>query len=239
MKDKLHWFKLLPFGYAFRLVSLSLVRKLFKIPVTFSFSQGAEDILTGYLPLPKKGIYVDVGCNEPVRFNNTFNLYLQGWHGINVDANSDLIAECQRIRKQDISIRAAVSDTEKEVIFHKSKESAVSTIDEERLQQWKQLWTFSEDDAEKTMTRTLTSILDSHLPVGSQVDLLTIDVEGHDFQVLKGLDLAKYRPKVIIIEMHSIEKIKESNIYQYLTEKGYVYKYFAVLNAYFVDGNLE
>ena len=239
MKNQLAWFKSLPFGLTVRLISLYLVRKVFRIPVTFSFSQGAEDIILGYLPLSGTGTYVDVGCNEPVRFSNTFNLYLQGWRGINIDANSELINKCKKIRKRDISICAAVSDTEREVTFHKAKISSVSTIDEERLVEWKKLWTFAEEDKETVITRTLTSILDENLTAGSQIDLLSIDDEGHDFQVLKSLDLARYKPKVIIIEIHTIDKISETDIYQYLSANGYKLKYYAVLNAYFVDKDLE
>ena len=235
MKQKLEWFKLLPAGLAFRLIILSLVRKVFKVPVTFSFSQGAEDIIIPYLINVKKGIYVDVGCNEPVVFSNTFNFYLQGWTGINIDANSSLIEKCKRIRKKDISICAAVSDSEREVVFHKAKIPSVSTIDENRLKDWKKLWEFDEADQEKVTTQTLTSILDKSLPPETLIDLLTIDVEGHDFEVLKGLDIERYRPGVIIIELHSLDKALDSSIYKYLSEKNYSCSGYAVLNAYFTD----
>lgn len=236
MKNQFEWFKSLPFGLNLGLTALYLVRKVFGVPVAFSFSQGAEDIILGYLlDLKKKGTYVDVGCNTPVRFSNTFNLYLMGWRGINIDANRELIAECKQVRKSDVCICAAVSDTEKEVIFHKSKESAVSTIDEKRLEEWQKNWEFAEEDKEKVITKTLTSILDKNFPAGTKIDLLSIDVEGHDFNVLKSLDLEKYRPKVIIIELHSIEKMAETDIYQYLTANGYQFRYYAVLNAYFLD----
>lgn len=236
MKQKLGWFKLMPAGLAIKLILISLVRKLFRLPVTFSFSQGAEDIIAPYLLNNKaKGVYVDIGCNEPVRFSNTFNYYLQGWRGILVDANKELIKKCARIRKQDTVICAAVSDTVKEVTFHKSTESAVSTIDEERLKEWEKLWKFEKADQETVITRTLTGILDENLKGGQQVDLLSVDVEGHDFEVLKGLDFNKYRPKVIIIECHTIVNIGESRIYNLLSTEGYELKGFAVLNAYYVD----
>lgn len=235
MRKKIYWFKLLPFGLAVKLILISLVRKIFKIPITFSFSQGAEDIITPYLLKTSKGTYVDVGCNEPVVFSNTFNFYLQGWTGVNIDANERLIKKCKRIRKKDISICAAVSNVEKEVVFHKSKIDSVSTIDERRLQEWKKLWEFDEKDQEKVTTQTLTSILDRVLPQGTKIDLLTIDVEGHDFEVLQSLDFERYRPTLIIIEMHSIDKIPNSGVYSFLSEKDYSLSGYAVLNAYFID----
>ncbi len=235
MKRKLHWFKILPAGLAFRLIMISLVRKIFRLPITFSFSQGAEDIITPYLLKVQNGTYIDVGCNEPVVFSNTFNFYLQGWTGINIDANSKLIKKCKRIRKKDISICAAVSDTKKTVTFHKAKISSVSTMDETRFKEWQKLWTYDEADQETVETETLTSILDKNLQAGRPVDLLTIDVEGHDFEVLKGLDMERYRPGLIIIEVHSPTGIFDSNIYKHLAERDYSFAGYAVLNAYFKD----
>jgi hypothetical protein len=81
----------------------------------------------------------------------------------------------------------------------------------------------------------LTSILDEHWTDSHSIDLLTIDVEGHDFRVLKSLDIAKYRPKIIVIEMHDFAGIRDSEIYRYLAANGYVLKFFAVMNTYFVD----
>lgn len=238
MKNKLGWFKALPFFWACRLLLLFFVRKIFRIPAGFTFSQGAEDIISPYLLKTERGTYVDVGCNEPVRFSNTFSFYLQGWRGVNIDANEELIDLCRKIRKKDISICAAVSDSEKEVVFHKSKESAVSTIDENRLKEWAKLWEFKDEDKKVVTTQTLTKILKEHLGDSRTVDLLSIDVEGHDFNVLKGLNLNIYRPKVIIIECHSIAGIENTEIYRYLADNNYVLKGFAVLNAYYVDNRL-
>lgn len=48
--------------------------------------------------------------------------------------------------------------------------------------------------------RTLTEILDeSGTP--SNFDLLSLDVEGYEVEVLKGLDFQKYRPKAMCIEV--------------------------------------
>src|SRR5258708_12456014 len=240
MKRKLALFKALPFGLASGMILLSLVRRIFRIPVTFSYSQGAEDLISDHylrhqFGMGMTGTYVDVGCNTPVRYSNTFELYTRGWRGINIDANRNLIAECNRLKKDDISITAAISDNEHEAIFHRSKESAVSTIDEERLLEWKKTWEFADEDRETVFTKTLTSILDENLPVGFNVDFLTIVVEGHDFPVLRGLDLSKYRPNVITIDIHALDSVKDNEIYKYLSANGYVLKAYAVLSAYFVD----
>lgn len=235
MKSKLSWFKALPAGLAIRLLFLYLVRKFFKLPVGFSFAQSGEDILAPYFLPGSQGVYVDVGCNEPVRISNTFNLYLQGWRGINIDANSELISKFKKIRKQDTCICAAVSDGEREVTFYKSKTSAVSTIDKKTLGEWKKNWTFDDKDEVKVTTQKLTTILDNNLKPGTTIDLLSIDVEGHDYEVLLGLDLERYRPGVIIVEVHSLKDIADSKIYNHLLANGYSMRAYAVMNAYFTD----
>lgn len=240
MINRLGWFKILPFGTVARLMIMFAARRLTGLPITFSYAQGGEDILVPYLAryhfgLTGPGKFVDVGCNAPIRYSNTFDLYLNGWTGLNIDANDQLVGECRRVRKVDTCIYAAVSDNERNVIFHRAKEDKVSTIDEEKLVEWKKYFEFSPEDQVVLKTTTLTSILDNHWPSGDAIDLLSIDVEGHDFQVLKSLDLSKYRPRIIVVEMHDFSDIDASPIYQYLTESGYLLKYFAVLNGYFID----
>src|SRR5215203_3594117 len=128
MREKLLWFKSLPFGLALRLFTLFVIRRVVRLQVNFTFSEFAEDIITNHFHLGKTGTFVDVGCNEPVNFSNTFNLYLLGWRGINIDANQALIDKCKRVRKLDKCIRAAVSDEEKEAYFYKAKNPLISTI---------------------------------------------------------------------------------------------------------------
>lgn len=50
------------------------------------------------------------------------------------------------------------------------------------------------------------------------LDFITIDVEGHELEVLQGFDLKKYRPRIVIIE----ETSYRSNVAQYMEEKGYI-----------------
>ena len=33
----------------------------------------------------KNGIFIDLGCNHPIKFNNTYLLYKRGGRGLNID----------------------------------------------------------------------------------------------------------------------------------------------------------
>ena len=49
--------------------------------------------------------------------------------------------------------------------------------------------------------RTLDDILlEARAPV--QFELLSVDVEGHELEVLSGFDLARWRPRLILLEDH-------------------------------------
>lgn len=48
---------------------------------------------------------------------------------------------------------------------------------------------------------TLKKILDDHLPNGTQIDFMTIDVEGFDHEVISQNDWERYRPRVILVEL--------------------------------------
>ena len=48
--------------------------------------------------------------------------------------------------------------------------------------------------------RTLNSIIEHEIPEVKEIDILSIDIEGGEYNCLHGLDLIKYTPKVIVIE---------------------------------------
>ena len=60
-------------------------------------------------------------------------------------------------------------------------------------------------------TTTLEKILDEHKIL--EIDFLSLDTEGYELEILKGLNLEKYRPKYMLIEMYDWDK---NNILKYL-----------------------
>jgi FkbM family methyltransferase len=200
-----------------------------------SYSQGAEDrIIRSILGNTQNGYYVDVGCNDPQRFSNTFALYRQGWSGINIDANQYLIGKHRRLKKRDISVCAVVSDKEQEVIFTEFNDSLVSSIDAKQVDKWKGRREIKRQTKLKTVS--LNEILEEY-NAPKFFDLLSIDVEGHDFEVLCSIDLATYRPKLIVVEMHGLDisELPKSTIYQYLASHNYGLVGYIRPNSYFVD----
>mgnify|MGYP006099779659 FL=1 len=182
------------------------------------------------------GFYIDVGCNEPIRYSNTFLFYLRGWKGINIDANKNLTNNFKKLRPKDIVLHEVISDKEEEVTFYISdKRPAVSTIDEKTKKEWSKNHEFNRKETLKT--KTLNSILKKYNVENKKIDFLSIDVEGHDFNVLKSIDLNIYRPKIIIVELHDFKENSEESllIHDYMKKFNYNLIMYLAMNAYFED----
>lgn len=224
---------------AIRLLIAELVLSLCDRDAIVSYAQTGEDrIIRALLAEHKgpygeeKGFYVDVGCNHPTKFSNTFELYKRGWNGINVDANLALIEQHEQIRPTDQSVYSAVSDSEQEVIFTYFKDDLVSSLSLEHVEAW-------EEKREVKVRETLTTITLNRILEQKNApkvfDLLSIDVEGHDFEVLKSIDTNIFKPTLIVIEMHDFEIscCQENEIYRYLTNKGYRMVGYVTMNGFF------
>ncbi len=201
---------------------LGVIYKAFISPSKpkLSYSQYSEDlIIQSYFPKGKRnGSYVDVGCHHPRRGSNTYGLYKKGWSGILIDLEECKVKANQLVRRRDQVILAAVSDREEWLDIYSDKNYSTNTTIKRQ----------SEQDGKSSIgrikTKTLTRILEeNYFPV--QFELLSIDVEGVDFEVLKGLDLKAYRPEIICIEnwkaLSGLDALLASETHQYLMQQQY------------------
>lgn len=187
-----------------------------------SYSQYGEDLLIKLaLPEPKaKGFYVDVGCHHPRRGSNTYGLYRKGWHGLLIDLEEEKVLACRLRRRRDKAVVAAVSDQEREVsIYSPGEFSTNATI---------ALSSVSSPHGYRPIgrlhTTTLTDLLDKY-QAPRDFALLSVDVEGADHEVIKGLDFDRYTPRVICVEnwesTRGIEAVLASAMHRLLVEKRY------------------
>lgn len=74
--------------------------------------------------------------------------------------------------------------------------------------------------------------------VPERFELLSVDVEGHDYEVLTSFDIEAFRPRVIIVEMHGFEPGRNNGhpVHEYLEHHDYRLMSFSVMNGIFCDG---
>lgn len=190
-----------------------------------SYSQEGEDmILRRIFEKQQTGFYVDVGAHHPKRFSNTFFFYKVGWRGINIDAMPGSMELFNKFRPNDINIEQPISDKKEILTYYAFNEPALNgfskSISDERdgLENYKVIF------KKELETQTLDDVLNKHIPNDiTTIDFLTIDVEGLDFQVLRSINLDKYKPKIILVEIlkSSLADIEGNEIAKYLARYGY------------------
>jgi len=186
-----------------------------------SFAQEGEDlILARIFGDQRRGTYVDVGAHHPRRFSNTYMLYRRGWSGVNIDAAPGSMALFDLHRSRDINLELGVAATAETRDFYVFNEPALNTFDAERAKSIeKPPYRIVRVDSIKCMP--LAKILREH-SIGP-IDLLTIDVEGFDYQVLTTVDWKASRPRVVLTEQFSRDLVGllDSQTHRFMTDRGY------------------
>jgi FkbM family methyltransferase len=143
------------------------------------------------------GFYVEVGANHPTEGSQTWHLEQLGWSGILVEPQPDLAAFLVTARKTAQVFPVACTSPEKAgqtATLH--VDGARSGLDRERMAPGSQA-----SYVIAVPTRTLDSILDE-AQAPAPIDLLSIDVEGHELEVLSGFNFTRWQPLLILIEDH-------------------------------------
>ena len=189
------------------------------------YGQEGEDLIIGRLFGGRRtGFFVDVGAHHPFRFSNTWLLYKRGWRGINIDAMPGAMTAFREWRPEDTNIECLISNDTRPRTFFQYEEPALNTLSEDMVRQRER------DAPHYRLTgsivlpaRRLADILASHLPSGQAIDLLNVDVEGHDLDVLISNDWERFRPELIVVELIGTAhaEMEKSELYRFLEARGY------------------
>lgn len=190
-----------------------------------TWSQDAEDIiLSRFFWEKKSGFYVDIGAHHPFRFSNTYKFYCMGWKGINLDAMPGSMKEFNKYRNRDINLEIPVSLESKILEYYIFNEPALNSFDASLSQQRNEAQNkYKIINKIPLKTRKLSDILDEYLPPAQEIDFLSVDVEGLDFEVIKSNNWNKYRPKMVLVEIFSssLSSLEKNELAGFLINKGY------------------
>ena len=162
-----------------------------------SYAQTFEDVmLARALAGVERGFYIDVGAQDPRLDSVTKAFYDRGWHGINLEPVESWHRKLVAGRPRDINLCLAAGDHEGMIEFHETDDSGLSTASAEFARRHR-------EDGFVLRTRqvpvsTLDAICRAHDV--QVVHFLKVDVEGAEAEVLRGLDLSRLRPWIIVVE---------------------------------------
>lgn len=186
-----------------------------------SYAQHGEDQRLAQLltEAGARGPYVDVGCNHPFKLSNTFLLYRKGWRGLCVDPLPRFAPLYARWRPQDRFMRVAIGETAGTLPFYEFESDVLSTLDADLAAQYqKQSYRLRATSSVQVMR--LDTLLDSS-GLKAPLSLLSIDIEGHELPALKSMDLARWRPALICLEVATADGRRNEAAIAYLAQQGY------------------
>lgn len=185
--------------------SVNAVRKK---SLRMTFSQCGEDLaIIKYLP-EDDGIYLDIGGGHPVIGSNTILLDRRNYKGFVVEPISKFSQGFKKRKNLVRVFETVCAPTNEPVDFFEFENSFLSTTS---IEVAKSLMSSGEKLVSK---RKLTPQKLSDLRVSASpscASVLDIDVEGVDLEVLNSNDWTTFRPRVILIESHTQNKLKIEN----------------------------
>jgi FkbM family methyltransferase len=195
-----------------------------------------------------KGVYIDVGCNHPFFNNYTYLLYKSGWSGINIDLDFHYIDMFNYFRQNDFNKQVAIAEKQGEAdLFFYHNKSAINTLSKEMH--------YSRGSAAKEIrkinTETLSNVISNSPYRDKKINLLTIDVEGFEMNVLKGFDLEKYSPEMIVVEYmdplmkkeefynQNINNVVNSELYNFMKDRNYTFVNWLHADLIFINNKIR
>lgn len=199
-----------------------------------SYAQNMEDVVLARLfEGQATGFYIDVGGGHAVADNVTYHFYLAGWRGVVVEPQESLGALYRRVRPRD-ALAQALAGREEGVLelFEAGRFHGLSTASAAHAHAAEAAG-IAGRRVRKPVT-TLARLCAEH--ASGPIDVLKIDVEGHEAEVIAGGDWTRFRPRVMLVE--AIEPLSMADAAHRfepaLLSAGYRFAYFDNLNRWYV-----
>ena len=164
------------------------------------------------------GFFVEAGANDGVMYSNTYYLErFRGWRGLLIEGIPELAKQCQKNRPRSTVVQAALVEAASpgdtvEMHYAGLMSAVTGAMDEAggteaHVRRGLEIQGIKTTYVVRVPARTLTDVIQQQHPEGD-IDLLSLDVEGMEAQVLRGLDFSRYAPRFLCIEVRRIEEIK-------------------------------
>lgn len=190
------------------------------------FSQDGQDLYIASLLIPlydkiESRVVIDVGANDPQKFSNSlfFEKYL-GCETIAVDPLREFEAQWQSTRHKAKFYNFALGSKEGELVLNvpSQHDNMFSSLDGgHRKENVKSV----PHERRPVKVTTLTHLLKSNDV--TDVLFMSIDVEGSEIEVLRGIDFESLKFRCVLIENNSDGYFGDDAIREYMVKQGYIY----------------
>ena len=186
--------------------------------VPFRAQHGEDIILWNFFKRKESGFFIEVGAFDGDQDSNTYAFEKLGWKGILIEAGQGQYKECLSNRPGSKVIHAAVGgpDAKGTITFHQVTGNEewggmLSYLQADERQSWRVNRIGTAINKVEVPYRSLNDILETCDL--EPIDFITIDVEGGELDVLKGFDINKYSPRVIVVENNNRHQLNRTEEY--------------------------
>jgi FkbM family methyltransferase len=174
------------------------------------YSQHGEDFLLWSLFSDRSnGFYVDVGAFDGKHLSNSYSFELAGWSGLCVEPHPEYYSHLKRNRPRAIAIRAALGgpDAQPTTDFYSEPLGLLSGVHAKDAAWVRPRYTMRQMDFPgfqrvTVPSSTLACLLDTYA-TPKTIDFLSLDTEGTELAILKGVDLDAYHFRCIVVEANT------------------------------------
>jgi FkbM family methyltransferase len=143
-----------------------------------------QTLVSSYLPVT--GFFVEVGAFHPVALSQTWQLERRGWDGLLIEPIPEHAENLRRERRAQVFEVACGKPEQDGMTLPIYVAGGLSSL------------RFRRGPPKSVPLATLDSLL---VRAGaSQVDFLSVDVEGSELDVLRGFSFERFRPRLILLE---------------------------------------
>lgn len=160
------------------------------------------------------GIFFETGAFDGESFSNTSFLADIGWRGVYLEPIQEFYDLCRlrhRVNPNVTVLQGAAGADFGSLEIHLAL--MASTANSEMFAEVSKL-DFAKEFASPTVRHTWSFPLNfvfEQAKLPERFDLLVLDIEGFEYQALQGLDLNRWKPDVVIIELHDQHSDLASN----------------------------
>ena len=188
-------------------------------------SQHGETILLQTLAAQyvRERFLIDVGAHDGVTISNSLPFVVEGWRALLIEPAPAVFAKLvaahgHRPNVTCLQVACSSLDGEADLYFGSDgPEGFMSTLCTDDNAWFR---TNRGSASVRVRTATLTGLLAAH-GCPAHPGILMVDCEGMDYEVLLGLDLARFRPAVIVTEEYESNAEKHAAKYALLIRGGY------------------
>jgi FkbM family methyltransferase len=191
------------------------------------FPDTAEEALKEEFFGTQGGYFVDIGANDPKAISQSWHLEQLGWTGVLVEPQPVLAQKLREQRRAKVFACACSSPANAGKMLRLHVAGIHSSLNPDFF-----VAGMRKEDVIEVPARTLDDIL-AEAKAPTPIDLLSIDVENHEIEVLSGVTLTRWQPRLILIEDLALNL----RIHRVLTSRGYKWVRRTGLNSWYVPAH--